>query len=164
MKLLKSDNHLGGFRTAGPRCFRTARLVLIVILVAAAVGGFTSTGLAFGFGAHNEVAERAVILLDPQKYPELAAWLNAYPGFRDGGSVFPDWGMAADRDLDGNFDLYGEWAHRQTFWAAYADVIKPLLQKTTPLTEDDKKAITFLFGIIAHIEADNPSHFGSGGV
>jgi hypothetical protein len=55
----------------------------------------------------------------------------------------------------------GELAHTSQFQMAYLNVVRDAFRRNSS-DEADLKAISFLFGVIAHNEADNPWHFGDG--
>ena len=52
-------------------------------------------------------------------------------------------------------------AHTSEFQMAYLNVVRDAFRRHSS-NEADLKAISFLFGVIAHNEADNPWHFGDG--
>ena len=152
MKLLKGGPH---------RRFPAARLVLLLILVIAATGGLPTSSQACGIITHHNVTERAA--QDPyQIYGDLAALVAAYPGEVLYGSVFPDWGY--------HWNVWNQWqfwaqawhkarsddAHTEAFLAGYVGHLKATLH--SPYTEDDKKAIAFMLGLIAHYEQDEQFH------
>ena len=155
MKLLTGWLRNGGQR----RQFPTICLALVLILVAAATAGLTTPGRACGIITHHNIAERAAATLPGLDYPVLMDILADYPGIVSYGSVWPDWGYTLKGfgwgDIYGN---YSDAAHEHALTAAYLDYLKPTL--SNPYSEDDRKAIAFLLGIIAHNEADNPFHFG----
>jgi hypothetical protein len=145
------------------RC-TAARLVLCVILVVTTALGLTTLGRAAGIITHAEVVERAIELLDEQAYPDLVNLLNEYREVVIYGSMFPDWAFTKF-----NADL-SEVAHdtclslncsTNRFRDALAAHLVPAFRN--PQSEDDRKAIAFLFGLIAYQETDNFWHFSQPG-
>jgi len=144
--------------------FTAARLVLCVILVATTTLGLTTPGRAAGIITHAEVDERAIELLDEQAYPDLVNMLKEYREVVSYGSMFPDWAFTI---FDANLT---EVAHdtcglpdcsTHSFRDALAAYLIPAFRNLQ--SEDDRKAIAFLFGLIAHQETDNPWHFPQSG-
>ena len=146
------------------RRFTAVRLVLCVILVATTTLGLTTPGKAAGILTHAEVVERAIELVDKQAYPDLVDMLKEYREVVSYGSMFPDWAYTVfDSDLT-------EVAHdtcglpdcsTHSFRDALAAYLVPAFRN--PQSEDDRKAIAFFFGLIAHQETDNPWHFPQSG-
>lgn len=140
--------------------FRAARLALAVFLIATVVLGMTSTVQAQGGHVHHEIVDRAYQAFDRIAYPELATLLDAHPNAVDGGAVFPDccMNMPAERDW---WNQISEIAHSSAFQMAYLNVVRDAIRRHST-DEADLIKISFLFGVIAHNESDNPWHFGDG--
>jgi hypothetical protein len=143
------------------RRFPAARLALCAILVAVATVGMPTASRACGGAVHHEIVDMAYDALDKQAYPGLAAWLVTYPGAADAGAVFPDWGYGMPFDKE-YWDGLADLAHTVEFQNAYLEHVREAFRH--PGSEDDLRTITFLFGVIAHNEADNPWHYDSDGV
>jgi Zinc dependent phospholipase C len=170
MKHTKGSNHFSGMRRCeGLLRFPRTRLVLCVMAAVLAVSGLTTTAQACGVIAHHHIAEQAVTRLDHPDYSELASILNSYPGQLTYGAVFPDWGSAwawwdvkvMNKDPNSpeviEHNNMSEDAHWPEFEAAYLQALLPTLGN--PYSVDDKKAIAFTFGLIAHNEADYAFHW-----
>ncbi len=111
---------------------------------------------AAGPFSHTEVAIMARDLLPPS---ELKTLLNDYRGNLLAGSVFPDWGYSVDLVHEGDvYDYYAEIAHLPHFATAYLNYIRRTY--SPPYSDQAKKDIAFLFGIISHQVADPPFHYG----
>jgi hypothetical protein len=140
--------------------FPAARLVLCVILVATTTLGQTTPGKAAGIITHAEVVERAIELVDKQAYSDLVDLLNEHREVVIYGSMFPDWAFTIfDAALT---EVAHDTCHTlncstHSFRDAFAAQLVPAFRN--PQSEDDRKAIAFLFGLIAHQETDNPWHF-----
>jgi len=163
--------------------FLAGRLVLFIFLAVGMVGWPTTSAQAAGIITHTEIVKRAYNKLDKAAYPELATLINSYRGTVNYGSMFPDWGMAVDKryKLGGrqqgdntDYNNLSEDAHDTNpvmnwdrnkpdntsyapFRSKLAAALLPTFRRSTR-TEDDKKAIAFLFGVIAHQEADGLWH------
>ena len=149
----------GGLR----RRFPEIRLALFVILVVAATGGLTTSSWACGTAVHHEVVDMAYGALNRQAYPALANLLDTtYQGAIDSGAVFPDMGYGRPAD-QAYWEHLSEDAHSAEFRTALRDYLMPTFRRL-PGSEDDRRTLTFLFGVIAHQEADNPYHFGRDGM
>jgi hypothetical protein len=99
-------------------------------------------------------------LLNEQAYPDLGYMLEEYREVVSYGSMFPDWGYAMfDPDLaEQAHDTCGSpYCRDHEFRDALVASLVPAFRN--PQSEDDLKAIAFLFGVIAHQETDNPWHF-----
>ena len=143
--------------------FPAARLILIVVLVTAASGGVTTSSQAWGGAAHHEIVDMAYGAIDRGAYPALANLVDTtYQGAIDAGAVFPDMGYGRPADQAYWVHL-SEDAHSNEFRQALIDCLLPTFRRL-PGSEDDRRSITFLLGVIAHQEADNPYHFGREGV
>ena len=161
MKLLSHDRMLG--HGAVRRRFPAARLALCVILVAAATGGLTTVSRAWGGAAHHEIVDMAYGALNRQAYPALANLLETtYQGAIDGGAVFPDMGYGRPAD-QAYWEHLAQDAHDPPFRQALMSYLLPTFRRL-PGSEEDRRTITFLYGLIAHQEADDPYHFGRDGV
>ncbi len=147
------------------RCCRglpAARLLLLAVLVAAAIGGLTTSGQACGTAFHHEVVDMAYNALDSLAYPALANLLSTtYQGAIDAGAVFPDMGYGRPAD-QAYWEHLSEDAHGSQFRQKLIEYLVPTF-RALPGTEDDRKTLTFMLGVIAHQEADNPYHFGRDG-
>ena len=133
-----------------------ARLALVLSLVVVATGGLATPGQAAGMSTHQLLLYWAVDALD-DKYDALATMLVNQKDAFYSGAIFPDWGYAADVNGCDHCGDLGEAAHWPPFMDAYINYMRP---KFKDPSEDDKKAIAFLFGLIAHNSADIPFHFG----
>jgi hypothetical protein len=137
-----------------------ARLALAVFLIATVTLGMTSTVQAQGGHVHHEIVDQAYKAFDRDAYPDLAALLDAHPNAVDGGAVFPDCCM--NMPADGEWwDQMSEVAHSSAFQMAYLNVVRDAFRRHST-DEADLIRISFLFGVIAHNESDNPFHFGDG--
>jgi hypothetical protein len=122
--------------------------------------------------------------LDPQSdYSELTAILQGYGGIVNYGALFPDIAVVPQWVCWGGpdpawSDFFADTGGLRANWATYGPVYVPHQQPTRPVprfraalmaqlldrvrhsprTEDDKKAIAFLFGLISHQEADVSWH------
>ena len=146
------------------RRFSAARLVLSVILVAVATFGLAKPGQACGPILHLHVLKRALEIIDQQGNKELATLLRENEWQVRYGAVFPDYGYALANDPvfshfkdTAKWQNYAQKAHEFEFMKAYIEAVKPTFGSSNP---EDRKAMAFLFGLIAHNEADNPFHFG----
>ena len=78
------------------------------------------------------------------------------------GAMFPDWQYALGAAQLPGYDE-NEVAHwdpfRDALTAELLAVFKRLPASPDTVSDEDGKAIAFLFGLIAHQEADNPWHF-----
>jgi len=143
------------------RRFSAARLALCVILVAAVIGVLPTPGEAEGVITHDAIVQRAIDLIDTKNYPGLADLLNDYPEVVNYGAMFPDWAYAMG---DGNLaevphdTIAGQQGKVVPFRAALTANL--LHSFRNPGSEEDRKAIAFLFGLISHDDADTPYHFG----
>jgi hypothetical protein len=147
----------------GPRRrFPVAWRVLCVLAVVAATGGLTTPSQAAGVINHATIVERAIDALDENEYSELKALLEAHLGVVNYGAMYPDWAYAVSGGL-------GEAAHDTgaakegtigPFRAALTAYLLPAFREN-PQSEDTRKAIAFLLGVISHQEADIPFHFGN---
>ena len=142
------------------RHFPAVRVALFVALVTAATFGLTTSSRAQGGATHHEIVDRAYNAIDRTAYPALGALLDAHQPAVDGGAVFPDccYNMPFDHDW---WASMGELAHTAQFQMAYLNVVRDAFRRHSS-DEADLKAISFLFGVIGHNEADNPWHFGDG--
>jgi hypothetical protein len=133
-------------------------------LVATMTTGLTTQGRAAGLITHAEVVDRAIELLDEQAYPDLVEMLKEYQEVVNYGSMFSDWAFTI---FDSNLsevahDTCGlPYCSTHGFRDALAAYLVPAFRN--PQSEDDRKAIAFLFGLIAHQETDNPWHFPQSG-
>ena len=144
MKLLNIRLRYSGIRPH----FNPARLVLVVVLVASVTSGLVMPGQACGIISHHHIAEKASDYIHAPGYADLLALLREYPGIVTYGALFPD---------SPGLGNYKEFVHSMDFVAAYTDYFKPVFRSSNP---EDRKAIAFLLGVIAHNEADNAFHFG----
>lgn len=140
--------------------FPAVRLALFVALVMAATFGLTTSGRAQGGATHHEIVDRAYAAIDRIAYPALGALLDAHQPAVDGGAVFPDCCYNMPFDHDWWWDI-SQLAHESPFQMAYINVVRDAFRRHSS-DEANLKAISFLFGVIAHNEADNPFHFGDG--
>ena len=67
------------------------------------------------------------------------------------------YGRPADQDYWGHL---AQDAHDPPFRAALMNQLLPTFRRL-PGSDDDRRTITFMLGVIAHNEADNPWHFNS---
>jgi hypothetical protein len=137
-------------------------LSTLLALIFSVVG--TTPAKAAGIITHAEVVERAIELVDEQAYPELVAMLKKYRGLVTYSSMFSDWGYTV---FDGDLAEVVQDACSQPTCSTYG-FRKTLATRLVsafrnPQSEDDRKAIAFLFGLIAHQETDNPWHFSQSG-
>jgi hypothetical protein len=136
-------------------------IAIASLLMLAASGGLTTPSQAAGVINHATIVERAIEALDENQYSELRALLEAHLGVVNYGAMYPDWAYAVSGRL-------GEAAHDTG--AAKEGTIGPFRATLTayllpasrenPQSEDTRKAIAFLLGVISHQEADIPYHFG----
>jgi hypothetical protein len=142
------------------------RLSLSVLLVFAVIGAAPPRASAAGCVAtHRVIAERAFDRLDPNAYAELRLLLLQHWDTVLYGAVFPDWGMPALQDLseiahDTQFIKRGE---PPKFRVALMRSLKTAFEGARSSTET-REALAFLFGVIAHQEADYPWHNAVDGV
>eukprot|EP00288_Rhodomonas_lens_P002312 CAMPEP_0177734824 /NCGR_PEP_ID=MMETSP0484_2-20121128/24446_1 /TAXON_ID=354590 /ORGANISM="Rhodomonas lens, Strain RHODO" /LENGTH=301 /DNA_ID=CAMNT_0019248341 /DNA_START=10 /DNA_END=911 /DNA_ORIENTATION=+ len=108
---------------------------------------------ADGCGAttHKTVAHRALSTFSPPsqfaKYKEI---LEMNQGALHAGSTFPDWLY-----LCGNDHGHGEFVHGMKYQELALAYIEAL---PTPWDADTKELISFLLGIVSHVEADRVWH------
>ncbi len=147
--------------TSGLRCrFPVARLVLCVLVAVAMTFELPAPGRAAGLITHAESVERAIKLVDEQAYPDLVDMLKEYQDVVSYGSMFSDWAFTVfDSSLsEVPHDTCGlPTCSSHGFRDDLAAHLVSAFQN--PQSEDDRKAIAFFFGLIAHQEADNPWHF-----
>jgi hypothetical protein len=74
------------------------------------------------------------------------------------GAWFPDWEGFAGRGGCTTCGGVSEVSHWPAFMAAYIDQARPMFLRN-PRTSSDLTSLAFLFGVIAHDEADIPWHF-----
>ena len=145
------------------RGFPAGRLALGLILAAAAMSGLTTAGRACGTAVHHEIVDMAYGAIDKQNYSTMANLLEStYQGAIDAGAVFPDMGYGRPAD-QAYWEHLAQDAHDPPFRQALINSLLPTFRRL-PGTEDERRTITFLFGLIAHQEADNPYHFGRDGL
>ena len=132
------------------RHFHTVRLVLYVIVVIAMVGGLATPVKACGIITHHYIAEQAFLRFEDTEYYPLYEILQNHPGELTYGSVFPDWGYATGKGA------LADYAHTTEFTTAYINDLAKRLSR--PFSDEDQKEIAFLFGVIAHNEADKYFH------
>jgi len=134
---------------------------IVSLLVLAAGSGLATPSQACGIINHATIVERAIEALDEEVYSELRALLESHLEVVNYGAMYPDWGYAASEGL-------GELAHDTAaasegrvgpFRAAFTAYLLPAF-RDKPQSEDDRKTIAFLFGLISHQQADIPFHFG----
>jgi hypothetical protein len=146
------------------RRLTAARLAVCVLLAAAATGALNTASSACGGATHHVIVDMAYTALDKPAYPGLTQLLQTFPEATDGGSVFPDFGYAPM--IFGSDEQYwrdmAEDAHSLAFRKAYLEYVRSIFRQ--PQSDDDRRTITFLFGLIAHQEADNPWHPHTGPV
>ena len=132
-----------------------------MILAVAATGVLPTPGEAEGVITHDAIVQRAIDLIDTENYPGLADLLNDYPEVVNYGAMFPDWAYAMG---DGNLaevphdTIAGQQGKVGPFRAALTANL--LHSFRNPGSEEDRKAIAFLLGLISHDDADTPYHFG----
>ena len=151
----------GGLHHCGMRHpFPLARNVLCVLLVVATLGEPT-VSQAEGIITHDAIIQRAIDLIDEGAYPGLTDLLNEYSEVVNYGAMFPDWAFAMG---DGNLaevphdTAAGQQGKIGPFRAALtANLLRSFRD---PGSEDDRRAIAFLLGLISHDDADIPYHFG----
>ena len=119
----------------------------------------TTAGQACGLAVHHEIIDRATALLDKQGYPRLATLLGTQHGVIEAGAVFPDWGYGMPFDQE-YWRHLAEDAHGAAYRDAYLNYARGPFR--APGVENDK-IVTFLFGLIGHLEADGPWHLNPGG-
>ncbi len=141
-----------------------ARLALCVLLALAATGGLSAASSACGAATHHVIVDLAYDAVDKQAYPTLGLMIGAFPDAADGGAIFPDYGygylLCADAACQQYYRDMAEDAHGAAFIKAYLEQVRGLFRQ--PRSDDDRRTVMFLFGLIAHREADNPWHFGVG--
>jgi len=150
-----------------------AVLALSLILAMVSVGATPAPGRAAGILTHTEIVERAIDTLhtmdkNAEEYEPLGNLLIRYEGVVNYGSMYPDWPYILDRiSPNPAYGNLAEAAHEGGELKNSPDIppfreslirnILPLFRKSS-LQEQEEKAIAFLFGIIAHQEADIPWH------
>jgi hypothetical protein len=124
-------------------------------------GGLATPAQACGFYTHDEIVGRAYHHLNKTAYSELAAILTNYRGVANYGAMFPDWGytMSLGDLAEIAHDTNGLRNNDPTppFRTTLAYNLLPAYRRN-PRTTDDNKGLAFLFGLIAHQEADMPWH------
>ena len=145
------------------RRFPAARLVLCVILVAAATGAPPTLSQAAGIITHDAIVQRAIDLIDAANYPGLADLLNDYPEVVNYGAMFPDWAYAIGKGILAEV-AHDTSAGRQGKIGPFRAALTANLLRSfrSPGSEDNRKAVAFLLGVISHDDADIPYHFGDG--
>ena len=127
-----------------------------------------------GIITHHHVSEMAMASLRAEGYHgDLYRILADHQGEVNYGSLFPDWGYAYNVDIPyiklkltdlnpanwfstNTGQLWGDTWDDQTFVANFDKFL--LSRISVPFSEDDKKEIAFLFGVISHVEADKYYH------
>jgi hypothetical protein len=141
---------------------RLAKVGLALCMLVA-IAGRPSASQAAGIITHDLITQRAINRINEESYPGLADLLNDYPEVVNYGAMFPDWAYALG---DGNL---AELAHDTA--AGQSGAIGPFRAALTanllhsfrnPTSQDDRKAVAFLLGLISHDDADIPYHFGDG--
>ena len=135
-----------------------------MILVVGMVGWPTTPAQAVGLITHKNVLKRAEAILEGRGgYQPLSVLLDNYSWQVTYGAMFPDYGYALKNDPvtfwsnDDKWEGYSETAHTPKFMKDYLDYVKPSFGSSDP---EDRKAIAFLFGMIAHNVADERFHKG----
>lgn len=125
-------------------------LSILLALMFSAVGVVPAE--AAGNFTHPEVARMALGLLPAS---ELATLLNTYQGYVLAGSVFPDWGYGVEPHAT-TYGYYSDVAHLWQFSAVYLDYFNRTY--SPPYSDEAKKSLAFLFGVLSHQTADAPFH------
>jgi len=137
----------------------------ILALLCSAMG--VAPAQAAGLYTHTVFVDRSIEILKNlddldlnHDYSELLKILETHEGIVNYGSVFPDVASKVNGD-------WGEIVHDTKFFQGNIDTLyfrNALVRQILPIfknsPDDAEDEIAFLFGLIAHQEADGPWHFG----
>ncbi len=162
------------------RRFHIARLVVCLSMVLMVLGAMPTQGQALGIISHAKVVDMAIERLAAAggEYQRVGEHVKTYRSDAHLGAMFPDISGVLNAVYVGitpPFDGWGEFIHDTAdvysriskkirmnpiildFRAALMREILPLYRH--PTSDDDRKEIAFLFGLICHQEADVRWHF-----